>query len=184
MLTKEGSSEPCIINSLQELLCVSNNGKMLEQQNGNICSMDINLNKCNKTYLICITDIAQEKHFTECGIIRDSDTISLSFDKCLTTKFTGEYVTKSCLKLEYYKTYTVANNEEKLCNIIIKNRTGSSSMWDVFLIQVDNSSKYSKSNKGRSGKFCLYVLYCLCFPLLYLIIWEWYQKLYSSVKYF
>lgn len=119
LLSNYSHEETYIITSFDELINYGNYTSV-QHLNETLFTLTISLDEFTQTVVICITDVASDKRFIECGIMRDGDTISLSFDRGKVSKFMNNYVDEDNIKIEKHKAYTVQLSDDKVYNLIIK----------------------------------------------------------------
>lgn len=158
-----------IITSLDELLQLAD--KTSAHDNDNLFTVEICLDKCTPATIICITDVALNREYVECGIMTDGNIISLSFDNGKVTKFLDSYVEEDATAIRNNCTYTLLLSSDKIQNLIIQ-KSASKGTWDIVLTQqMDDILK----EKKRFYNFCHLLMYVSI--LLFSVHFFWYFHL-------
>lgn len=108
-------SQFSIINSIEELSFLM--AEKVSSRNSVI--MEIPISELRNTTVICLSDIALQLNYKECGIMVSQETIRLSFNVG-EDNFCGCYLTQDKTVINLFETYTVQISLDSVFNLISK----------------------------------------------------------------
>lgn len=179
-MTEEMESDFVIVTCFMELKNLTSD--QIKNVDGDHKSLilEIPRDKISHTTVICLSDIASELGYEECGICADYDTVVVSFDNG-STKFNDDYLEDGYYKMTLFHTYTVKISPDLMCNLIVK-KNRCRNLFDFILKQETNSPSIpSKSflKPFLTSNFMLTLVFFYVFAVV-LVVLKWYGNMYSS----
>lgn len=168
--------ESLVITSFDELKFLASDTCLTE----NVITLEIILTKCEQALVLCLTDLAMEKNYLECGVMTDGDSLSLSFDDGKTTKYIDNYTQKEMIQLKRYQTYTLLFSTDKVSNLVVK-WNKQQRVWEVFLTQ-QSSSRSIKTESKQIHDYLHMIIYLVLMLIFILFSWKCYRKVYLLVS--
>lgn len=156
-----------IINSIEELFPLVS--ERVAHKNGII--LEIPVVKLKGITVICLSDIALQLNYKECGILISHEIIRLSFgfDKI---DFCGKYLTQDKTLINISETYTIKISPGSVFNLIANENVGKASYEFVI-----------KKEANQPDRYVLYAFLFLLFSFLIsvmIIFFKYKLNLYSS----